>query len=188
MPRTKVGFSKHESSSQLNGILILQSPDEMLEGKNYKYWELYFHFFGYATLGWPSVWSPFDQYSRPIHYHSQPFTVQKVLYGSGHSTQNVDSMTSYVKKFKTSVWWFLEPNFQHRLNKLQFHLLGHTFHDLDLFGTFFQPGATLYDHFNFIARASYACNLKSLKSRSGDSVQIFVSSLISQHFSSIAQQ
>ena len=185
MPGVKVDFSKHEGSSQLNGIFVQDGLRGMLEGKDYRTLDMFFPFiFGYVDswLGYAE-----DAPLTKIHvmYTDLVNRLMSNNNGNGWSTGELQDLRSAVHLFKEHVWTLFGPHCDRGLNTLKFHLLDHLVDDLERFGTIHVLNASPYEHFNLIVKQSYAGTSKRLQTRERDTIQNLDTDLKRQKLTSI---
>lgn len=100
-------------------------------------------------------------------------------------TKDVDGMSSYVNKLKTSALRLFGTHFRQGLITLKLLVLDHMVDHLDRFGTFIVLRASPCEHFNSIFKQSDDCSSKRLNTRIGDTMRNVDSSLRRQQFSAI---
>lgn len=170
MPGVKVDFSKHEGSSQLNGIFVQDGLRGMLEGKDYRTLDMSFPFiFGYVGT-WLGYYEDASLTRVHVMYTDLVNRVMSDNNSNGWSTEDLEELRSTVLLFKKQVWALFGPHCDRGLNTLKFHLLDHLVDDLQRFGTIRVLSASPYEQFNLIVKQSYSGTLKRLHTRERDTI------------------
>lgn len=170
-PGLRVDFSKHEGSSQLNGIFVQDGLRGMLEGKDYRTLDCFFPFIFAYVDSWLGYSEEAPLTKIHVLYTDLVNRLMSDNYSNGWSDAELQDLRSTVLTFKKQVWSLFGPHCDRGLNTLKFHLLDHLVDDLQRFGTVRVLSASPYEHYNVVIKQSYSGTSKRLQTRERDTIR-----------------
>ena len=165
MPGIRYDFSKKECSTALNGIYTNTGLRGMLEGKDYKVLDTIFP----IVFAYVDTWLS-DNDSAPLTEVHTLYTdiINTILsdnHGNGWIADDLDTLQSEIKIFKTKMVGLFHDCCPNGLGTLKFHLFDHIVDDIRRFGTISVLSASPFEHFNLHIKSAYRSTSKRLLTR-----------------------
>ena len=169
-PGLHIDFSKHERSTQLNGLYVREGLRGMLEGKNYRALDMVFPIivgFLERCLGFASAPVLTDLHVR---YSELMLKTQFDIVESGVSPAVVAQLKEDIHNFKQEMVAVYGPHSSHGLYTLKFHLLDHLADDIGKYGNVAVIDASAYEGYNTNIKSSFRQTSRRRETRMSETV------------------